>query len=129
MKKALVIFVIGFVLVCAWFIHRSTNGWPFQPVPASMIPPPVVVTLSRSNAPLRVFPGGGGVLLILPDNSLWQWGQTGPGNWGRSKLPNQIGTNCNWQQALAANNHSLAVSTNGTLWEWGWRSSNHFPVL
>ena len=46
--------------------------------PRTHLPPAVVVSLSQSNGPVQVFPGSAGVLLILPDGSLWRWGKVGP---------------------------------------------------
>ena len=93
----------------------SSEG-PF-PVPRGKIPQPVVVFLSRTNEPLRIFPGVGGFLMVLPDGSLWQWGEIAFRS--RATVPQQVGTNCDWTQALAANNHCLALRCDGTLWEWG----------
>jgi len=89
------------VLLMGWTIFISLFPDSAGPeVPSSMIPPAVVAPLVQSNMPLRVFPGVGGVLMILPDGSLWQWGKTGPGSWPRAKVPAQVGTNHNWMQAL-----------------------------
>jgi hypothetical protein len=117
--------VILLFIGCAVFYLLSPPSMYLQ-VPLANIPPPVVVQLTETNSPLRVFPGVGGLLMILPDGSLWRWGQTGPGTWPRAKIPLQIGTNLDWKQAFAANNHSVAVRTDGTLWEWGWRGNDRF---
>ena len=87
----------------------------------SSFPPPVQVSITRSNAALRVFPGVTGVFFILPDGSLWCWGQTGGGQFPRARMPVQVGTNMDWAQAFAANNHCLGLKQDGTVWEWGWR--------
>ena len=111
--------VIFLIVACIVFYFLPWEPRGFLQVSPADIPPPVVVQLTQSNAPLRVFPGVGGLFLILPDGSLWKWGQTGPGSWTRAKVPTQVGTNLDWKQAFAANNHSVAIRTNGTLWEWG----------
>jgi hypothetical protein len=97
---------------------------PRYQVQRSKIPPVVVVSLTRSNAPLRVFQGVAGVFMILPDSSLWRWGQTGLGTWAKAVGPEQVGTNCDWMKAVAANNHSVGLRTDGTLWEWGSRGNS-----
>jgi hypothetical protein len=78
--------------------------------------PAVVVSLTQSNAPLQIFSGGDRVLMILPDGSLWTWGNT-----GTAPAPTQVGTNREWRSAAldASGAHFLALRTNGTLWEWG----------
>ncbi len=121
-KKSLALVAAAILLLIAgiafFLLTRESRG---TQVASADIPPPVVVQLAQSNGPLRVFPGPGGTLLILPDGSLWRWGRTGPGNWQRAKAPVQIGTNLDWKLASAPNNHCLALRTDGTLWEWGWR--------
>ncbi|HWI56661.1 MAG TPA: hypothetical protein VNZ22_05510, partial [Bacillota bacterium] len=88
-------------------------------------PPPVQVTLSQSNAPVRVFPGVTGVFFILPDGSLWRWGQPGGSAFARARMPEPVGTNTDWVEALAANNHCLGLRRDGTVWEWGWRGAKY----
>jgi ABC-2 family transporter protein/Regulator of chromosome condensation (RCC1) repeat len=90
--------------------------------PRNVLPPPVVVPLSRGNAPLRVFASGNGLFLILPDNSLWGWGRQGPQP-SRTPVPQRIGTNSDWAQVSALYDFSVGLRTDGTLWEWGRRSN------
>jgi hypothetical protein len=85
----------------------------------SDFPPPVVVSITQSNAPLRIFPGGSGVFLVLPDGSLWRWGATGAGSTPRAAMPEQMGTNGHWLKAVGAAAHCLGLRTDGTVWEWG----------
>jgi hypothetical protein len=80
---------------------------------------PVMVSLTRSNQALRIFPGVTGVFMILPDGSLWRWGQTGGRPFSRARAPEQFGTSVGWVKAIAPNNHCLALRSDGTLWEWG----------
>jgi hypothetical protein len=82
-------------------------------------PPAVVVSMTRSNAPLRVLPGMA-VFMILPDGSLWRWGGSGRPEFPRAVVPEQIGTNCDWTRAAAMGNRIVGVHGDGTLWEWGW---------
>jgi len=118
MKKWGIIAGVVAALLIGWISYYSSSSVPHGvQVPPAMIPPPVTVWLTHSNAPLRVFPGVGGMLMILPDGSLWRWGQTGIGTSPPAKIPEQIGTNCDWMQAFAANNHIVALATNGTLRE------------
>lgn len=106
MKKALtlVIGLLGIGLVI-WIIRNRDDG---------SSTPLVVVSMTQSNAPFHVFPGVGAAMFVLPDGSLWHWG-------GEPALQ-QVGTNHDWSMALAANNHTVGLKTNGTLWEWhrGW---------
>jgi len=82
-------------------------------------PAPVIVALHHTKAPLRVAPGPGGVFLILPDGSLWRWGQpTGPAP-QPGAAPEQVGTNCNWVQAMGVSDHCVGLRSDGTIWDWG----------
>jgi hypothetical protein len=76
--------------------------------------------MSNTNATLRVFPGASGVFFILPDGSLWRWGQTGGEMFSRAVVPEQVGTNHSWVQAFSASSHCVAVRADGTLWTWGY---------
>jgi len=110
------------LIVCV--ILFTPQGRIGVPVSSSLVPPPVVVSLNQTNSPLRVFPGVTGVLIILPDGSLWRWGQTGGALFSRARAPEQVGTNRDWAEAFAANNHCVGLRTNGTIWEWGYRGNN-----
>src|SRR5438128_8576858 len=123
MKKVFVALGAAFVLLIAYLVF-SPRSYPFVRVPRAMIPPAVLVSIAQSNATFRAFEGPGGFLMILPDGSLWQWGQTGPGSWPRAAAPVRVGTNYDWIKAVPANNHCLGLRKGGTLWEWGWRGGN-----
>jgi ABC-type Na+ efflux pump permease subunit len=113
-RKAFVLTSLGLLIISGAFIRFRSR---------SSFPPPSVVQLSQSNTTLRVFPGANGAFLILPDGSLWRWGQAGGHGLSRAAIPEQVGTNCDWAQAVPAPNHAVGLRTNGTLWEWGWRPS------
>jgi hypothetical protein len=83
------------------------------------LPKPVVVALSRSNHPARVFAGRGGFLFFLPDGSLWRWAYSRD-MWGRPVIsqPQQVGTNRDWVQVSVAKTNAAAVRSDGTLWSW-----------
>jgi len=89
------------------------------PRPPSKFPPPLSVRMSANKAPLRVYPGGMGVLFILPDGSLWRWGQAGGRGLPRAVVPEPIGTNGNWVQVAEGGDHCAGLRSDGTVWEWG----------
>jgi ABC-type transport system involved in multi-copper enzyme maturation permease subunit len=78
--------------------------------------PPVLVYLARSNAPPRFVADWSGALLILPDGSLWRWGQ--PGGLRKSVVPERVGTNYDWVQVAVAQDCCVGLRTNGTIWQW-----------
>lgn len=128
MKKRLVVFACLVLLAfVAWlsFLRPVRMG---VEVPASLIPPPVFVSLNRTNSPTRVFPGVSGVLIIPPDGSLWRWGGK-IGVFPRAPIPQQIGTNCDWIEAFAANNHCVGRRADGTIWEWGYCGNKQMAPL
>ena len=100
---------LALVVICFGFIILRSR---------SHSAPAVVVFLNQSNGPVRVASGTGGVLLILPDGSLWRCGRIGTAAVSRGGIPEQVGTNCDWVQAAAGYNHLAGVRRDGTLWEW-----------
>jgi hypothetical protein len=85
-------------------------------------PPPVMVTMMASNAPLQAFPTGRyGMFLILPDGSLWRWGEPAEGPlFPRAPAPEQIGTNHDWVKVQVMRGmRVMGLRRNGTIWEWG----------
>jgi hypothetical protein len=82
-------------------------------------PAPLGVSLQHTNAPVRVAQGPGGAFLILPDGSLWHWGHlTAPAS-PLGKAPEQVGTNCDWIQAVGTASLCVGLRSDGTIWEWG----------
>jgi hypothetical protein len=87
-------------------------------------PPPVVVSITQSNAPLRIFSGGQGVFLVPPDGSLWRWGATGTPPTPRAAMPEQVGTNHGWLKALGDGPNCLGLRADGTIWKLGPSGTN-----
>jgi ABC-type transport system involved in multi-copper enzyme maturation permease subunit len=92
-------------------------------------PPPLEVSITQSNAPLRVFPGLPS-FMILPDGSLWRWGAMGnPGVTQTSiAAPERVSTNDDWVQVIGAGLNSLGLRKDGTLWKWSLRQPSIVPV-
>ncbi len=109
--------VVWGVRIC--FFSHGPSG---VQVPTSKVPPPALVSILASNSPIRICPGVTGAFFVLPDGSLWEWGQPGGDISPRVAVPQQVGTGTNWVEALAPNNHCLGLRKDGTLWEWGWRA-------
>jgi len=83
-------------------------------------PPPVLVSITQSNAPFNVFPGGdSGVFFIMPDGTLWQWGKTGAPQSPRAAVPEQVGIAHDWVKVVGAGTHCLGLRADGTIWGWG----------
>jgi alpha-tubulin suppressor-like RCC1 family protein len=89
---------------------------------------PLVVSVTQTNVLPRLFPSVGGVLLILPDGSLWSWGQAGGLRFPRVRVPRRFDGDTNWAAAFAANNHGVGIRTDGTIWEWGWSAARFSPA-
>lgn len=63
--------------------------------------------------------------LILRDGVLYGWGDNSYGQSGVGKTPSnfapvQITTDNDWKYMSAAEYHTIAIKTDGTLWAWGW---------
>jgi hypothetical protein len=91
-------------------------------------PPPVLVSITQSNAPLKIFPAGGdGVFFVMPDRSLWRWGYTGPPPATRAAVPEPIGAAHDWVKAVGTGLHSVGLRTDGTVWGWGFSFGRYYP--
>jgi ABC-type transport system involved in multi-copper enzyme maturation permease subunit len=89
-------------------------------------PPPVLVSITQSNAPFNIFPGGGsGVFFIMPDGTLWQWGKPGAPQAPRAAVPEQIGTAHDWVKVVGAGTHCLGLRADGTIWGWGFSNGRY----
>jgi hypothetical protein len=124
MGKRAAIFVVACIVLIlvavtmSVLVRQSNTPWvPY--VSRSRVPPPVMARMQTTNGVLRVFPAGMGVLLILPDGSLWRWGQAGGFAFSRAMVPEQVGTNYDWLQACSANGQCVALRKDGTFWHWG----------
>lgn len=64
-------------------------------------------------------------LALKGDGTLWAWGRNTEGQGGTGGTatviwtPTQVGTATDWQDIGGGEFHSLAVSTDGSLWAWG----------
>ena len=68
--------------------------------------------------------GGGHMLAVKTDGTLWSWGSNGYGALGLGNTtnyssPKQVGALTAWSKVSGNNNFSIALKTNGTLWTWG----------
>ena len=79
-------------------------------------PPEVVWTGPADGTRLQAVASGDCVYLILPDGSLWRWGQTEGTN--RAVLPERVGTNRDWRMISVDLHQRLGVQRDGSLWEW-----------
>jgi alpha-tubulin suppressor-like RCC1 family protein len=75
------------------------------------------------------------VLALNLDGMLWSWGnnesfQLGIGNTSDNYLllPNQIGTDVDWNRIAGGAFHSLAIKTDRTLWSWGGNGSGQLGL-
>jgi hypothetical protein len=117
-KPVLAYLMVGGALA-AVFLARSN-----QP----HFPPVVLISLTQSNAPFRVFPGGGsGVFFIMPDGTLWRWGRTGAPQVPRAMAPEPVGDGHDWVKVVAAGTHCLGLRADGTIWGWGFSNGRLWP--
>lgn len=90
-------------------------GWRLLRASPALLPPPVTVSLNQSNGPVRVFSGGTGVFIVLPDGSLWKWALA-TGGWGTPPMPERVGTNQSWVKVVGTGTRSAGIQSDGTLW-------------
>ncbi|MDB6019268.1 MAG: hypothetical protein JWR19_3757 [Pedosphaera sp.] len=109
-KKLAMGAVLGVVIAGGFYVRWNS---------APKFPPPLVVSMTQSNAPLRVFPGVN-VHMILPDGSFWRWGGLGIRQISRAVVPERLEINSDWAQVANSGDSFLGLHKDGTLWEWGW---------
>lgn len=62
-------------------------------------------------------------VLALKGGKLWSWGRPFKGALGHVVLsPRQLGSLTTWTDVSAANYHTAALQSNGTLWAWGYNN-------
>jgi hypothetical protein len=87
------------------------------------VDPPVTVTISQSNGPVRIFSSGPrGVYFILPDGTLWRWGITET-LLPCAAMPVRVGTNHDWVKVTGNGRYWLGLNSEGTILESGMRGS------
>jgi alpha-tubulin suppressor-like RCC1 family protein len=73
-------------------------------------------------------------LALQTDGTLWSWGynaisQAGYPNSGFPQpIPKQVGTVNTWKAVAAADQHSVGLRTDGTLWTWGGNSYGQLGI-
>jgi alpha-tubulin suppressor-like RCC1 family protein len=95
---------------------------------------PVQTTFATNNwKQVSVTGGGGGnVLAVKTDGTLWGWGYNSYGSLGIGSInasgvnpvnsPVQIGANTNWRKASIGWSIGSGIKTDGTLWIWGYNN-------
>ena len=71
---------------------------------------------------------------LKTDGSLWVWGdnwysQLGLGSIrGQIRVPVRVGTETDWAAISTGKDHSVALKTDGSLWEWGYLNKSYSPL-
>jgi ABC-type transport system involved in multi-copper enzyme maturation permease subunit len=104
------------LVICAFFASRKTKP---------EFPPPLVVSITRSNVPPSVV-SGTTTFITLPDGSLWRWGRTGGLGQieNRIAVPQRFGTQDDWSQIAASGYNFVGLRRDGTLWQWDSRANS-----
>jgi len=104
--------VAASVLVLAG-VGMGWSQWRSRPVYS----PVVTVSLATSNTPIWISAWGQTLMMVLPDGSLWRWGQIWPVDERRFVAPERIGTNDGWVKVSFSANRCTALRRDGSLWE------------
>ncbi len=106
---ALIALVLGGLL--AWLPWSSTR--------------PVLAPIGPARVQPQILCGGGAVIVLAPDGSLWGWGNNGRDQLVRDlrdlvPRPCRLSTGTNWATVAANSQLALAVGikADGTLWGW-----------
>lgn len=86
----------------------------------------VTVVLTRTNVPLQIVADNtfGAALILLPDGSLWRWGNRGGRGTSPSPWPARLGTNQDWVQV----DHSVGLRSDNSIWHWQNQAAINDPV-
>ena len=96
--------------------------------------PVQIGTSSWTQISVNAQSGGGSVLAIRSDNTLFAWGLNSSGQLGLSDAlnrssPVQVGIYSNWTSVSAGRSHTLALNSNGMLYAWGLNTSGQLGSL
>ena len=107
-----------------WSWGNDSYGAQGVPSGTSLTGSPIQTTAGGNNW-VQIAAGGNHAAAIKGDNSLWTWGrntygQLGVGNTTDRSSAVQVtyGGN-NWIKVVCGQNHTVALTANGTLWTWG----------
>ena len=87
---------------------------------------PIHITQASGNNWVKIAAGGNHVLALKEDNTLWSWGRNQHGQLGTNNAtdrssPVQVTYGGNtWIKIACGELHSLALTSNGSLWSWGY---------
>jgi alpha-tubulin suppressor-like RCC1 family protein len=84
-------------------------------------PPSAVVSATPGFKATAADGGGSDLLALLPDGSVWEWGE--PHGGGLSDAPVQVPGLTDITAVSVHLNHNLALGSDGTVWAWGLQSS------
>lgn len=90
------------------------------------VPRNVFARVGAANDWVHVSAGGDHAVGLRANRSLWVWGSDYYGELGLGQytmtqyIPVQLGTETDWVEIDAGNQHNLAVKADGTLWAWGY---------
>jgi alpha-tubulin suppressor-like RCC1 family protein len=79
----------------------------------------------RLVTPHKLAGGDSHSLAVAPNGTLWAWGSNNSQQLGlgwsvpNAFIPTQLGSDTDWVAVAAGGRYSLALKTDGTLWEWG----------
>ncbi len=106
-RRAVIVLGCLFLPVLSWCVSRALFP---------ECPPVISIGPSRVKPDLVIGPSFC-VLVLAPDGSLWSWGNGLFTDW---MAPCRIGKDSDWAAIAVDRVHSVALKTNGTIWERAW---------
>jgi alpha-tubulin suppressor-like RCC1 family protein len=95
---------------------------------------PIHITQASGNNWIKIATGQNHVLALKEDNTLWSWGRNSEGQLGTGDTIHrssavQVGySSNNWIKIACGLYHSLAITSDGTLWSWGFNSFGQLGI-
>lgn len=114
--------MVGIALVAVFGLTDAQPRDDGQNSPPIHRSPPITVSLSRSNAPVKCFQSdfayGFKYHLILPDGALWQWDTRRQNPTNATPTLERVGTDTDWV-GLWGNGTAVGCTADGIIWTWG----------
>ena len=124
-KTSTKVSLAGVVVIALVLIFCLTDARPRdneQTSPPAHRPPPVMVSLSCSNGPLKLFrsefDNGLKYHFILPDGALWVWDPRHLNPMNATPALKRVGTDTDWVKVQTFQDRCVGLRRDGTLSEW-----------
>ena len=116
-RRGLRLVLLILLMALCWYAYQTL----FPPLPEVDL-----VSLGAIKTELQVVDQPPGAYLVLPDGTLWIWGQPGGIYWNPYNPtqfprhhPEKLADDSGWRTISAFGRHNAGIKLDGSVWEWG----------